>query len=222
MMNPISIFTKSFCNSLVNFKPPNRFNNLFNPNMNNIDAIDFTNRSVTEDLDGVLPRWSTEFPRLSTKYQTKSNRDSRPWGTKSDPVFFDLWEDSKLMMLQSSHRESTVACNSRTFSKGVWYYTGMPLTDHHELAGFENPNHMLQTWLETEFRPQFYINLFNRLMMLDFAESKPEQPEQIGSHIQTSVKVDKAVPKGALSDAFSTADRKTQAGTSAGSESEGT
>ena len=99
MTNPISMFTKSYCNFLLHFNPPNRFNNLFNPNMNNVEAIDFTNRTVTEDTDGVLPRWSCEFPRISNKYKTKANLNQKPWGTQSDPVFFDLWEDSKLIML---------------------------------------------------------------------------------------------------------------------------
>ena len=91
----------------------------------------------------------------------------------------------------------------------------MPLTDHHELAGFENPNRMLQTWLETEFRPQFYTNLLNRLLLLEFVEAKPDNGvrEQIGvrttspAQVMESKQVKEA--KGVLSDAFSIADRKT-------------
>lgn len=30
------MFTKSYVNYLTDFKPPNRLNNLFNPNMNNV------------------------------------------------------------------------------------------------------------------------------------------------------------------------------------------
>jgi hypothetical protein len=57
-MNPISIFNKTFVNFMNDFKPPNRLNNLFNPNMNNIESIDFINHSLISDTDGVLQRWS--------------------------------------------------------------------------------------------------------------------------------------------------------------------
>jgi len=56
------------------------------------------------------------------------------------------------------------------FKKGVWYYSGRPLTDHHDLSGSENPNRILQTALGTEYRPQLYINLFNRIRSLSFEE----------------------------------------------------
>lgn len=80
LTNPITMFNKSFVNHLTDFKPPNRFNNLFNPNMNNVEAIDFTRHTYTADTDGVLQRWSTEFPRISLNYQTKADIDSKPWG----------------------------------------------------------------------------------------------------------------------------------------------
>lgn len=133
--------TKSYVNYLVDFKPPNRQNNLFNPNMNNITAIDFITHAQTVDTDGVISRWTCEFPRVSSAFKSKADLESKPWGSRSDPVFIDLWQDSKLQMLKP------------VFQKGVWYYSGLPLTDHHELAGFENPHRVLQTWLGTEFRP---------------------------------------------------------------------
>lgn len=160
LTNPITMFNKSFVNHLTDFKPPNRFNNLFNPNMNNVEAIDFTRHTLTADTDGVLQRWSTEFPRISFNYQTKADIEGKPWGSKSDPIYVDLCEDAKLTLLHSCSRDTTLSSASLTsgnkrgaYEKGVWYYSGMPLTDHHELAGFENPNRVLQTWLGTEYRP---------------------------------------------------------------------
>jgi hypothetical protein len=84
----------------------------------------------------------------------------------------------------------------------------MPLTDHHELAGFENPHRVLQTWLGTEFRPQMYINLLNRLMLLEFTEAQP----QSNRRLQVRHKVENS--KELTSDATTQLDRKTQVGSS--------
>ena len=58
-------------------------------------------------------------------------------------------------MLHSCDRESTLSTptfanenqersqRQSAFDKGIWYYSGLPLTDHHDLAGIVNPNRML-------------------------------------------------------------------------------
>lgn len=165
--NPVTMGVKSFVECLTDMKQPNHLNNLFNPNMNNVQAIDYTNHHLTSDLDGVLPRWSCEFPRISSEFKSKADVGSKPWGNKSDPVYVNLFQDSTLTQLHSCNSEHRGA-----FQKGVWYYSGMPLTDHHDLAGFENHNRVMQTWLGTEYRPQMYINIFNRLLLLDFTPSE--------------------------------------------------
>jgi len=54
------------------------------------------------------------------------------------------------------------------FEKGVWYYSGLPLTDHQDLSGCQNSGRVFQTIIGTEYRPQLYINLLNRLRNLTF------------------------------------------------------
>ena len=187
----------------MDFKPPNRFNNLFNPNMNNITSIDYSNHTLTSDFDGCLPRWSGEFPRISSKFRSKADLEHKPWGSKSDPVYIDLWEDSKLLQLHSCSNETTLS-NAGVFEKGIWYYSGMPMTDHHELAGIENPNRVMQTCLGTEFRPQVYINIFNRLLLLEFNTATP-------SRQMPCCLINKETSKDAVSDFTVMVERKTQA-----------
>ena len=57
-----------------------------NQNMNNLFSIDYAQRDYIEDFDGILPRYSQEFPRLSDGYKDRSQRKSRPWGDSSDPI----------------------------------------------------------------------------------------------------------------------------------------
>ena len=64
--NPVSIWNKAYMQNNLDYATKPSFNNLFNPNMNNIEAIDYSNKSQQNDSDGVIPRWSQEFPRLRT------------------------------------------------------------------------------------------------------------------------------------------------------------
>ena len=90
-LNPINTNHKILLPNLTNYKPPVYLNNLFNPNMNNVTALEYSNYDMTQDNDGVLSRHTTEYPRLSYKYRTKSDIEAAPWGTKSTPVKFDCW-----------------------------------------------------------------------------------------------------------------------------------
>ena len=44
------------------------------------------------------------------------------------------------------------------------------MTDHHDIAGFENLFRPIETAVGTEWRPQLYINMLNRLRLLDCEE----------------------------------------------------
>ena len=68
---------------------------------------------------------------MSSKFKSKADVHAKPWGVK-DPVFYDVWEDSKLAMLRNRDAKRGA------FEKGVWYYSGIGLTDHHDIAGFVN------------------------------------------------------------------------------------
>ena len=60
----------------------------------------------------------------------------------------------------------------------MWYYTGYPMTDHHDFAGLPNIWRGIQTILGLEYRPQFYINIYNRIRNLEFS-SEDELPISI-------------------------------------------
>ena len=64
--------------------------------------------------------------------------------------------------------ENIMRLNDEQYRKGVWYYTEYPLTDHNEFAGLPNVWRYFQTMIGMEYRPGFYINIYNRLRSLDF------------------------------------------------------
>jgi hypothetical protein len=45
------------------------------------------------------------------------------------------------------------------------------MTDHHDMAGLPGNFKGIQTMLGLEYRPTFWINLFNRLRYLEFEEN---------------------------------------------------
>lgn len=90
MTNPVSILHKFFVDNFSYYQPPVHMNNIVNAEMNNVEAIDFVQRDVMKDNDGVLPRVFQEFPRVSDKYKTKVCND-KPWGNHGDPIYFDGW-----------------------------------------------------------------------------------------------------------------------------------
>jgi hypothetical protein len=79
-----------FQDNFTHYQPPKHLDNLFNPNMNNVTAIDYQNKDITES-DGVLPRWCQEYPRMSSNFRDKTKH--KPWGSK-DPIYFEHWQDS--------------------------------------------------------------------------------------------------------------------------------
>ena len=96
MLNPLSLYHKLFLPNFTSYKQPKYLDNLFNPNMNNVTAIDYANYDQTLDNDGVLPRYSMEYPRLSSRYLSKAHASEAPWGMKSHPVRFDCWQETPL------------------------------------------------------------------------------------------------------------------------------
>ena len=65
-LNPINTNHKILLPNLTNYKPPVYLNNLFNPNMNNVTALEYSNYDMTQDNDGVLSRHTTEYPTSHT------------------------------------------------------------------------------------------------------------------------------------------------------------
>jgi len=81
----VSVYHKLFLPNFTGYRQPAYLNNLMNPNMNNVTALDYANESVTKDNDGVLCRHSMEYPRISHKYISKADQADAPWGVKSTP-----------------------------------------------------------------------------------------------------------------------------------------
>lgn len=108
--NIVSLTMKTFFENLLHYKPPADFlDNLKNPSMNNILSIDYVNKDFTHDTDQILSRWTQEYPRISSEYKSLISED-KPWGEKSEPVFFDYTIDSRLR---------------HSFDTGIWYYTSL-------------------------------------------------------------------------------------------------
>jgi hypothetical protein len=95
--------------------------------MNNLMNIDFAMRDHIDDTDLMMPRTCAEFPRISSGYVSKSQDQVKPWGDKSNPVYCDPHIDENMQRL-----------NDEQYETGIWYFTGYPLTDHHEFAGVPN------------------------------------------------------------------------------------
>ena len=138
--------------------------NVRQASMNNVGAIDHAIRDWIDDSDYLLARICTEFPKVSSGYRSKFDIENRPWGGKRDPIYMDPYLDSNQVNL----------CQS-TYEKGVWYYWNYPLTDHHDVAGVSSSFKTLTTMLGLEYRPTFWLNLYNRIRLLDFSELENNQ-----------------------------------------------
>lgn len=130
--------------------------NRINWEMNNVGAIDHATRDWIDDTDYLLPRMVAEFPRISDDYKSKFG--PKPWGEISNPIYTDPFLDEMQLRL------------SDTYQPGVWYYSGYPMTDHHDFAGLPGNFKYLQTLIGREYRPTFWINIFNRLRSLEFSD----------------------------------------------------
>ena len=134
-------------------------NNRLNPKMNNLMSIDFAIRDWIDDTDLILPRATEEFPRLANEY-TQKRSVNKPWGDKSDPIYIEPFLDENQLKLS----------DGPNYQKGVWYYSDYPLTDHHDMAGLPNIWRGIQTMIGLEYRPTFWINVYNRIRLLDFGK----------------------------------------------------
>jgi hypothetical protein len=128
--------------------------------MNNSMAIDHANRDWIDDSDLVLPRHTEEFPRISNDYTSK-NCKNKPWGSIKDPVYINPFLDENQLQFTEG----------QNYEKGVWYYTGYPMTDHHDMAGLPSLLRGISVVLGLEYRPTFWINIYNRVRLLDFSEN---------------------------------------------------
>ena len=125
--------------------------------MNNLMSIDHATRDWIDDSDMVLPRHTEEFPRISTAYESKASKN-RPWGDIKDPIYIDPYLDENQLQFNEGN----------TYEKGVWYYTGYPMTDHHDMAGLPSILRGFYVLLGLEYRPTFWVNIYNRVRLLDF------------------------------------------------------
>ena len=106
------------------------------------------------------------------RYVSKAHSKYAPWGQKSRPIRFDCWHESPLSLQHSCDASTTFG--GQTFERGIWYYSGIEMIDHHDISGFENPWAAVETMAGRETRPQLFINTLNRLRMLDFTEESKE------------------------------------------------
>lgn len=140
--------------------------NRINPKMNNIMAIDHATRDWIDDTDYLLARKSTQYPCVSSKYTQKN--EQKPWGDQRDPIFIEPFLDENQVRLSEG----------RTYEKGVWYFTGYPQTDHHDMAGMPNIWRSVQLLFGLEYRPTFWINIYNRVRLLEFVEVQDANVEK--------------------------------------------
>ncbi|CDW88607.1 small nuclear ribonucleoprotein [Stylonychia lemnae] len=160
-LNPIALHQVIFLENQYEFKPPKEnMNNALNPKMNNAEAIDYLNKDWISNHDILLPRYSQEFPRLSSNYNTKFDIKDKPWGTKKDPIFFDVTDDAYLEYYSQKDK----------YEKGVWHFGSYPHTDHLDYCGLPPILTKIRTLLGIEYRPLLWINLFNRLRTLEIED----------------------------------------------------
>lgn len=88
--------------------------------MNNIGAIDYANKDWMEDNDTCISRRSSEFPRLANDFVSHFSKN-KPWGNDETPIAFNPKDNP---VFQKDHMKP-----------GVWYYGGIPESDHLDLSG---------------------------------------------------------------------------------------
>lgn len=120
--------------------------------MNNVEAIDYAVSDWVEDNDVCISRKSSEYPRLNMHHKSLFD-DHRPWGNLLDPVLVDFKEHP--IFTQNS------------YEPGVWYYGGIPGSDHLDLCGLPPIYEPLRTLLGIEYRTEMWRYIYLRLKMLD-------------------------------------------------------
>ena len=59
LSNIVSLHNKVVYENQLHIRPPaEHVNNILNPNMNNLMAIDYVNKDLTHDTDYILSRWT--------------------------------------------------------------------------------------------------------------------------------------------------------------------
>ncbi len=89
--------------------------------MNNLYAFDYAISDWTDDNDVCISRKSSEFPRFTSIYTNHFSKDTAPWGSEN-PQHIDVFDHP--------------IYNSSSLRPGVWYFGGIPGTDHLDLCGF--------------------------------------------------------------------------------------
>lgn len=125
---------------------------MINPNMNNLGSIDYTISEWLDDNDHCISRKGAEFPRITSFYNNKFDKE-KPWG-QHDPVLFDPMEDP---FLQKDEVKT-----------GIWYYGGIPVSDHLDLCGMPELLSPLRKALGIEYRYEVWRKIYIRLRLLEF------------------------------------------------------
>ena len=119
-------------------------------------------------------------------------RAEKPWGNVRDPVYLEPYLDENQLRVTNPDDVDVDA-----YERGVWYTAGYPLTDHHDMAGLPNAWRDLQTLLGLEYRPTFWINIYNRLRNLDFPdvdEERAPRPLLASTALLSAVDIPKRIP----------------------------
>ena len=96
----MNLFVKVQADSLQSFRMDiPHLSNIKNSKMNNVCSIDFAIREWQDDTDMLLPRYGSEFPRLSNSYTSRADIKNRPWGANTVPQHFNASLDSIISSL---------------------------------------------------------------------------------------------------------------------------
>lgn len=128
---------------------------------NNLVSVDHAIRDHLGDTDYLVSRWCQEFPRLASDHTKRCKMETtKPWGDLHNPIYIEPYLDENQLSLDSEPN----------YKKGIWYFTGYPLCDHHDFAGVPSLFKDMQTLFGFQYRPSFFINIYNRLRSLDFSD----------------------------------------------------
>ena len=168
--DPMSINNKAAYDSRMDFDlGVEHWSNRRCSDRNNLMAADFAMRDHLDDTDYLVSRWCQEFPRLAAEHPLRCKMETeKPWGDVHDPIYIEPYLDENQLSLDSEPN----------YKKGIWYYTGYPLCDHHDFAGVPSVFKDMQTLLGLQYRPTFFINIYNRLRALDFSDGSSHQESQ--------------------------------------------
>lgn len=129
--------------------------NRLKEDMNNLNTIDQANKDHYADHDFLLSRYCQEYPRLALNQRLRTRSQVRPFGDKN-PVHETAEIDNYLLM--------------SNYEPGVWYYQTLHFVEHSQLVGVPMVWRSVKQLIGTNDGAEIYLNMFNRLRMLDFKQ----------------------------------------------------